>query len=80
MLQLKGIGMKKIKFQVIQADWQNNLAPIGLLDIDDPRFQFRYRHLNPLIYETSNPSLTKEVTTLRDFLLEWLPKQPQGLA
>ena len=76
MIRLIGTDLKKMKFQVIQADWQNNLAPVGLLDIDDPRFLFSRLHLNPLIYgEVSNPSLAREVHTLRDFLLEWLPKQ-----
>jgi len=79
MLQLKGEELEKMRFQVIQADWQNNLNPIRLLDIDDPRFQFRHRYLNPLIYgEISNPSVMSEVSALRDFLLDWLQEQPQG--
>jgi hypothetical protein len=79
MLQLKGKELEKIRFQVIQADWQNKLAPIELLDIDDPQFRFSYRQLYPLIYEeTLNPYLMAEVDTLRDFLLEWLPKQPRN--
>lgn len=80
MLQLRGKELEKTRFQVIQADWKNNLTPIGLLDIDDPRFQFRHRHLNPLVCDkVLYRPLLEEVTALRDFLLEWLPKQPQGL-
>jgi hypothetical protein len=80
MLQLRGKELEKMRFQVIQADWKKNLAPLGLLDIDDPRFQFRHRHLNPLVYDkVLYRQLLEEVTALRDFLLEWLPKQPQGL-
>jgi hypothetical protein len=80
MLQLRGTDLQKVSYQVIQADWKNNLAPSGLLDIDDPLFQFTYTHKNPLVYSiVSNQRLKKEVTLLRDFLLKWLPKQSQGL-
>ena len=57
----------------------NELSPVELLDIDHPDFQFSHRYLNPLVYQKINyPPLQKEVTTLRQFLLEWFPKQSQG--
>jgi len=80
MLQLREKELENMRFQVIQANWENKLTPIGLLDIDDPEFHLRYRHPNPLVCGTVlYRPLLEEVTTLRDFLLELLPKQPQGL-
>jgi len=99
MIQVIGKEVKNLQFQVIQANWQNNLSPIRLLNIDHPYFTFSHTHPNPFIEEqlikefTFTPQiglipkkmppeiekLIKEVATLRNFLLDWLPKQSHGL-
>lgn len=81
MLWLKGKNLDTMRFRVIQADWSNNLTPLELRDIDDPRFPFSHRPLNPLVCaEILHPTIQEEMTLLRDFLLEWLPTKSQGLA
>jgi hypothetical protein len=80
MLQLEGRDLNSMRYQVVQADWNNNLTPIGLLDIDDPRFEFRHHPLNPLVYgKILYSPLEEEVDLLRNFLLKWLPNQSQGI-
>lgn len=78
-------------FQVVQADWANNLYPIPLRDIDDPLFRFSYSQPNPLstrelreqkygdIIDAPNiQRILREIDTLKEFLLEWLPEQKNG--
>ena len=48
-IRVIGNDLENIKFKVIQANWFNNLMPIELLDIDDPRFVFNYRNPNPFV-------------------------------
>jgi len=50
-IRLIGNKLANIRFQVIQANWFDNLRPIELLDIDDPGFHFSYTHPNPLVNE-----------------------------
>lgn len=83
---------RSIGFQVIQADWWDELTPLRLRDIDDPDFCFRYTHQNPFVNEqlrrhmfrnfTDAPIIRRmfrEIDTLRHFLLEWLPTVKSGL-
>ena len=60
-------GVEDIRFQVIQADWSNNLTPIKLRDIDDPDFHITWRHSNPL-------NALYEVRLLGEKLKLWLTK------
>jgi hypothetical protein len=80
MLWLKGEKLDTMRFRTRQCEWGNNLKVTERLDIDDPEFPFSHRPLNPLIIEKIlYPPLEGEVSFLRDFLLEWLPKKSQGL-
>jgi hypothetical protein len=81
MIRLIGKNLKTLRFQVVQPDWNNDLTPINKRDIDDPKFPFSHRPLNPLIYgKILNNTLKEEVIFLRNFLLEWLPTKPQGMS
>jgi hypothetical protein len=60
-------GTDETRFQVIQADWSNNLTPIELRDIDDPNFHITWRRLNPL-------NVLREVRLLGEKLKHWLMK------
>jgi len=81
-IKLIGDRIEHMRFQVIQADWRNNLSPIRLRDIDDPTFQFSYTHDNPFVHfhvptsQLANYPLLhdfiRQAGTLRQFLLEWL--------
>jgi hypothetical protein len=80
MLWLKGKNPDTMKFQVEQCKWDNNLTVEELRDIDDPKFPFSHRPSNLLLdREITYSPLQKEVALLRGFLLDWLPRQSQGL-
>jgi hypothetical protein len=84
MLQVKGRNLDTMEFQVIKStDWDKKPAPIvRLRNIDDPEFPFAHTPLNPLIEKEDLlllRTVKEEVHFLRNFLLEWLPKQSQGL-
>ncbi|HML03348.1 MAG TPA: hypothetical protein VK487_08240 [Candidatus Bathyarchaeia archaeon] len=82
MLWLKGRNLDSVEFQVITTDWNKRPAPIiRLRNIDDSEFPFANVPPNPLIErEILHPAVKEEIHFLRNFLLEWLPKQNQGLA
>jgi len=48
-IKVIGEELETAHFQVIQADWLNNLRPIPLLDIDSSGFRIKYTHDNPLL-------------------------------
>ena len=86
-IRVIGNDLENIKFNVIQADWFNNLKPIKLLDIDDPRFNFTYRNPNPFTNEKlfqnrkNEPLVNKFLTeskSLRNFILSWLEHTPRN--
>jgi len=55
----------EIRFQVVQADWGNDLTPMNLLDVDDPNFHITWRHPNLLYF-------TEEAKILKKLLIDWL--------
>ena len=72
-----GSNIENVRFNVIQADWQDNLKPIELLDVDDPRFKITWKHPNPFLFADSQLIPIKEVFFLRQTLIEWLSTKRQ---
>jgi hypothetical protein len=70
-----GSEISKIHFSVIQADWNNDLKPIQLLDIDNPMFKVSWTHPNPFLLPYTFPKRQiTEINFLRQTLIEWLQK------